>query len=83
MHFHILTTLSMCLSAVFAQSSNATYLTAPALVTVNNRTVIQCWRLTTPFLTSSTPGTIGAKAATITNVTNFGSLSSVHLCQLS
>lgn len=49
-----------------------TYLTAPALVTINNRTAIQCWRLLTPFVTSSTPGTTGASALTLTNVTDFG-----------
>ena len=75
MHFKLIT-LSYALilptvSQIIAQpSSNSTYLTAPALVTVNNRTVVQCWRLNTPFLTSSTPGTSGAKTATITNATN-------------
>ncbi|KAF2621200.1 hypothetical protein BU25DRAFT_416302 [Macroventuria anomochaeta] len=57
-------------TTILAQSSNTTYLTAPALVTLNNRTAIQCWRLTTPFVTSSTPGTKGAKAAVISNATN-------------
>lgn len=58
--------------ACLSQSpSNTTYLTAPALVTVDNHTAIQCWRLAMPFVTSSTPGTSGAQAATISNVTNF------------
>jgi hypothetical protein len=39
-------------------------------VTIDNHTVIQCWRLAKPFVTSSTPGTTGAKAAVISNVTN-------------
>lgn len=71
MHLSTIPALCTLLLPIAAQStSNTTYLTAPALVTINNRTVIQCWRLNTPFLTSSTPGTSGAKAATITNVTN-------------
>ncbi|KAJ4983627.1 small secreted protein [Stagonosporopsis vannaccii] len=62
--------LALPLLHTHAQSTNATYLTAPALVTVDNRTVIQCWRLTSPFVTSSTPGTVGAQAAVVGNATN-------------
>jgi hypothetical protein len=75
MQLYLLLPLFSLLSTTRAQTSNTSYLTAPALVTVNNRTIVQCWRLTTPFLTSSTPGTNGAKAATISNATNLGSCS--------
>ncbi|KAH6633784.1 hypothetical protein C7974DRAFT_178065 [Boeremia exigua] len=50
--------------------TNATYLTLPALVTIDNRTAIQCWRFTTPFKTSTVPGTIGAQSLTLANATN-------------
>ncbi|KAF3040667.1 hypothetical protein E8E12_002767 [Didymella heteroderae] len=66
-----LVVLSSMISTCLSQSSSkTTYLTAPALVTLNNLTTIQCWRLATPFATSNTPGTNGAKAAVISNVTN-------------
>ncbi|KAF2994685.1 hypothetical protein E8E13_002103 [Curvularia kusanoi] len=71
MHLSTLTLLTLCFWLTNASSTNATYLTAPALVTVNNCTVIQCWRLTNPFSTSSTPGTVGAQALVLSNVTNF------------
>ncbi|KZM25676.1 uncharacterized protein EKO05_0003279 [Ascochyta rabiei] len=76
MRLHPLSTLHLSLHLylhlpyVLSQSTNTTSLTAPALVTNNNRTVIQCWRLRIPFQTSSTPGVVGAKAATVANVTN-------------
>ncbi|KAF9690842.1 hypothetical protein EKO04_011206 [Ascochyta lentis] len=62
--------LSIYLPTVLCQTPNSTHLTVPALVTINNRTTIQCWRLSVPFQTSSTPGVVGARVATITNVTN-------------
>ena len=49
-------------------STNATYLIAPALVTnAYNKTVVECWRLTTPFKRSSEPGVSGTQVATVTN----------------
>ena len=75
MHFLPLLLLSLpfwTTNALTNTNANTTYLTAPALVTINNRTAIQCWRLLTPFVTSSTPGTAGASALTLTNVTDFG-----------
>jgi hypothetical protein len=63
---------SLCSIGLSQSSTNSSYLTAPALVTIDNHTVIQCWRLAKPFVTSSTPGTTGAKAAVISNVTNLG-----------
>jgi hypothetical protein len=63
--------LPFFLPLVFSQpSSNTTHLIAPALVTHNNHTKIECWKLTTPFLLASTPGVNGAQIATITNITN-------------
>ena len=75
MHLKLITVLYALILPTISQtithsSPNPTYLIAPALVTVNNRTVIQCWRLNTPFKSSSTPGTSGAKTAIITNATN-------------
>jgi|SRR5690242_1636228 len=64
--------LPLLYHSTHAQSTNTTYLTAPALVTRNNRTVIQCWRLTSAFSTSSTPGTVGARAVVVSNATNLG-----------
>ncbi|KAF2824695.1 hypothetical protein CC86DRAFT_371253 [Ophiobolus disseminans] len=63
-------TLSL-LSLVNSQSTNTTYLVAPALITRNNHTVIQCWKLASPFKGSATPGISGAQVATISNNTNF------------
>ena len=70
MHIPVLTLLFAILPAALAQAySNVTYLTAPALVTTpENTTTIQCWRLATPFITSSTPGVSGTEVATISNV---------------
>lgn len=52
-------------------TSNTTSLTATALVTdANNNTAFQCWQLTEPFKTSSTPGQVGTKALTIGDSTN-------------
>lgn len=82
MHTPILPSLLYLAYLAHAQPStsttNTTHLTAPALVTINNRTVIQCWRLTAPFVTSSTPGTVGAKAVVVSNATNLGMLLSYH-----
>tara|TARA_R110002003_G_scaffold143_18_gene13329 strand:- start:6074 stop:6601 length:528 start_codon:yes stop_codon:yes gene_type:complete len=50
--------------------TNSTYLIAPALVTRNNNTVIQCWRLKSVFKRSSTPGISGTQTAIISNNTN-------------
>ncbi|KAF1937812.1 hypothetical protein EJ02DRAFT_411566 [Clathrospora elynae] len=73
MHPPTIALLSL-LPSILAQTpppSNLTYLTAPALVTTpQNLTTIQCWRLTTPFRTSTTPGTSGTQAVTIANITN-------------
>lgn len=71
MHTHLTVLMCSLIPLADALSSNATFLTAPALVTINNRTAIQCWRLNAPFVTSSTPGTIGAQAAVLANATNF------------
>jgi hypothetical protein len=49
---------------------NTTYLVAPALVTKNNHTIIQCWKLASPFIRSAVPGVNGAQVATISNNTN-------------
>lgn len=68
----LLALLSLLHHSTHAQSTNITYLTAPALVTRNNRTIIQCWRLASAFSTSSTPGTVGAQAAVVSNATNLG-----------
>lgn len=71
MHFQQATLLFFLTSTCLSQSpTNSSYLTAPALVTIENRTIIQCWRLPSPFVTSSTPGTNGAQAAVIGNITN-------------
>lgn len=51
-------------------SAQATHLIAPALVTIDNRTQIQCWNVTKPFTLSSTPGTSGAQALTIPHTAN-------------
>jgi hypothetical protein len=56
--------------AVVQADSNATYLIAPALVTRNNQTVVECWKLTAPFKRSSTPGVNGAQVATLENITD-------------
>jgi hypothetical protein len=53
-------------------ASNTTYLIAPALVTQNNATAIQCWKLISPFKRSSVPGVSGTQVATIGNFTNLG-----------
>jgi hypothetical protein len=67
---HLLTT-SLLLPLISAQNtSTPTYVLAPALLTHNNRTIIQCWNLTSPFTRSSTPGVIGAQVATVANTTN-------------
>lgn len=71
MLIRMLTLVCFLFSSSTTHASNTTYLTAPALVTINNHTTIQCWRLTNPFVTSSTPGTVGAQAAVLANVTNF------------
>jgi hypothetical protein len=49
---------------------NTTYLIAPALVTKNNHTTIQCWKLTSPFKRSAVPGISGAQVTTLSNNTN-------------
>jgi hypothetical protein len=57
--------------STLASSSNTTYLTAPALVTITqNTTTIQCWRLLTPFTSSTRPGIIGAQTLSVANVTD-------------
>jgi hypothetical protein len=69
---HLLTT-SLLLPFISAQNTSAsapTYLLAPALLTHNNHTIIQCWNLTSPFTRSSTPGVTGAQVATVANTTN-------------
>jgi hypothetical protein len=72
MHFsQIFVVFSLLSTSVLAQSNtNATYLVASALVTQNNRTIIQCWKLASPFERSSVPGVDGAQVATISNNTN-------------
>lgn len=63
--------LSVLASLVAAQAEgNVSYLIAPALVTKNNQTIVECWKLTTPFKRSSTPGVNGAQVATIGNFTD-------------
>jgi hypothetical protein len=49
---------------------NTTYLVAPALVTKDNHTVIQCWKLNSPFKKSAVPGVDGAQVAILSNNTN-------------
>jgi hypothetical protein len=61
------TLMSFLLPSISAQS---THLIAPALVTVNNHTQIQCWNLTVPFTRSSTPGVSGTQALTIPHTAN-------------
>ncbi|KAH7082492.1 hypothetical protein FB567DRAFT_447334 [Paraphoma chrysanthemicola] len=64
-------TLAPFLSFTFAQTdANTTYLIAPALVTKNNNTIIQCWKLNSPFKRASTPGIIGTQTAVVSNNTN-------------
>jgi hypothetical protein len=47
------------------------HLTASALVTTpQNTTTIQCWRLSNPFLISTTSGIAGSRALALGNVTN-------------
>jgi hypothetical protein len=76
MHLPHLLSLSLIPSAsasALAQSTilNATYLTAPALITTpQNTTTIQCWRLTAPFTRSARPGIIGAQTLSVANVTD-------------
>jgi hypothetical protein len=63
--------LSVLASLATAQADgNATYLIAPALVTRNNQTVVECWKLASPFNRSSTPGVNGAQVATLGNFTD-------------
>jgi hypothetical protein len=66
--FSILTLLAPL--ALAQSDTNTTYLIAPALVTENNHTIIQCWKLVAPFKRSSVPGVSGAQVATISNNTN-------------
>ena len=63
---------TMLLAAAIAQaSSNTTHLIVPALVTdANNNTVLECWRLESPFTRSSVPGVSGTQVATISNNTD-------------
>jgi hypothetical protein len=72
MHLQLLIA-ALIFSASFAAAQadvNTTYLIAPALVTKNNQTVIQCWKLNSPFKRSSVPGVSGAQVATLSNNTN-------------
>lgn len=50
--------------------ANTTYLIAPALVTRDNNTIIQCWKLSSLFKRASTPGIIGTQTAVVSNNTN-------------
>jgi hypothetical protein len=50
--------------------ANTTYLIAPALVTRNNNTIIECWKLNSPFKRAYTPGIIGTQTAVVSNNTN-------------
>jgi hypothetical protein len=68
--FAIFSLLSPLVSS--QSDANTTYLIAPALVTKNNHTTVQCWKLATPFKRSSVPGVSGAQVATISNNTNLG-----------
>jgi hypothetical protein len=63
----IYTLTSLLLPSISAQS---THLIAPALITANNHTHIQCWNLTVPFARSSTPGVSGTQALTIPHTAN-------------
>lgn len=73
MRYQQVVLLCVLTSTALSQSpTNSSFLTAPALVTIDSHTVIQCWRLAVPFVTSSTPGTAGAKAAVVSNATNLG-----------
>jgi hypothetical protein len=67
--FALLVNLFASFAATQADTST-TYLIAPALVTKNNQTVIQCWKLTSPFKRSAIPGVNGAQVATLSNNTN-------------
>ncbi|PSN68295.1 hypothetical protein BS50DRAFT_523469 [Corynespora cassiicola Philippines] len=64
--FPLLTSL-----AVGQADSNATFLTATALVTKDAHSAFECWQLKEPFRTSSVPGVSGTQVATISNNSNF------------
>ncbi|KAH8719232.1 hypothetical protein GQ44DRAFT_712734 [Phaeosphaeriaceae sp. PMI808] len=68
---HVITAISVLLPFSVARTdANTTHLIAPALVTKNNQTIIQCWKLITPFKSSSVPGVSGSQVATISNNSN-------------
>ena len=60
-------TILLCCSAQIL--SNATYLTATALVTNGqNHSALECWAFTNPLTTSSSAGTSGAATFNFANV---------------
>ncbi|KAF2199523.1 hypothetical protein GQ43DRAFT_376068 [Delitschia confertaspora ATCC 74209] len=57
-------------NSLATSDSDGTYLTATALVTKNNNSAFECWRLTESFKRSSVPGVSGTQVATIGNFSN-------------
>ncbi|GJE88827.1 hypothetical protein PsYK624_049140 [Phanerochaete sordida] len=51
-------------------ASNGTFLELSAIVTKNNNSALECWRLTDPFATSVGAGTAGASSMDINNLAN-------------
>ncbi|EKM51749.1 uncharacterized protein PHACADRAFT_262071 [Phanerochaete carnosa HHB-10118-sp] len=55
---------------VLTASSNGTFLELTAIVTRNNISALECWRLTDPFVTSADAGTAGASTMDINDLAN-------------
>ena len=51
-------------------ASNGTFLELTAIVTKNNNSALECWRLTTPFSVSGDAGTVGAATMNIESLAN-------------
>jgi hypothetical protein len=69
----VLSSLLLLSSALFAQTAvAASFLTATALVTKNNASILECWQLDTPFAVVNAPGINGASISTISPVTDLG-----------
>lgn len=71
MRYNLLSFLFLTGFTIAQTNSNITYLTATALVTKNNHSAFECWRLKEPFKRSSVPGVSGTQVTTISNNTNF------------
>ncbi|KAI0755397.1 hypothetical protein BC629DRAFT_1296874 [Irpex lacteus] len=65
----LLASLPSVLSAASGHS-NGTYLELTTLVTKNNASAFECWRLASPFATSTGAGTAGAATLLIDNLAN-------------